>query len=97
MSWLSRLLWGALALAAFLFAALAVNQSPVSLRFMIWETPEVSVFWWLLLAFAAGLAVGLAGASLVSVRARFRQRALSRKLATSEKAVRQLQDPSAQP
>jgi len=96
MSWLSRLLWSCLALAAFFFAALAVNQSQVGLRFMIWETPQISVFWWLLLAFAVGLAIGLVAVSLVSVRARLRQRALSRKLAASEKEVHQLRNSSPQ-
>ena len=96
MSWLSRLLWGCLALAAFFFAALAVNQSQVGLRFMIWETPQISVFWWLLLAFAVGLAIGLVAVSLVSVRARLHQRSLSRKLAASEKEVHQLRNPSPQ-
>ena len=96
MSWLSRLLWGVLALAAFFFAALAVNQSQVSLRFMVWETPEVSVFWWLLLAFAVGLSIGLLATSLVSMRGRLQRRALSRKLEASEKEVHQLRNISPQ-
>jgi uncharacterized membrane protein YciS (DUF1049 family) len=90
MVWLSRLLWGCLALAAFFFAALAVNQNPVQLRFMIWETPQVSVFWWLLLAFAVGLSIGIVATGFVSVRGRLQQRALSRKLEASEKQVHQL-------
>ncbi len=93
MTWLSRLLWGSLALAGFFFAALAVNQSPVALRFIIWETPQISVFWWLLLAFAAGLTIGLAVTSLVSLRARLRQRALSRKLADAQRELTQLRSP----
>jgi uncharacterized membrane protein YciS (DUF1049 family) len=94
MSWLSRLLWGCLALAAFFFAALAVNQSQVGLRFLVWETPQISVFWWLLLAFAVGLTIGLISVSLVSVRARLQHRSLSRKLVASEKEVQQLRNSS---
>ena len=33
---------------AFFLAALAVNQQPLSLHFLNWQTPTVSVFWWLL-------------------------------------------------
>ncbi len=96
MAWLSRLLWGCLVLAAFFFAALAVNQSPVQLRFMIWETPQISVFWWLLLAFAVGLTIGLVATSFVSMRGRLQQRALTRKLEASEKQVHQLSNTSPQ-
>jgi len=91
-AWLGRLLVVVLALVAFCFAALAVNQGQVALRFLAWETPEVSVFWWLLLAFGAGLVIGLLGMSFVSARARLRQRSLSRQLDASQQELRQLRN-----
>ncbi len=53
-----RLLAGLAAVALFLFALIAVNQEEVSIRFLVWRTPEWSLFWWLLIAFLAGVAVG---------------------------------------
>ena len=61
MSWLGRLFWALLALLVFLFATLAVNQDQIALQFVTWRTPELSVFWWLLLAFSVGLLIGLIG------------------------------------
>ena len=61
-SW--RLLWRLLAalvgFALFLFAVIAVNQEQVSIRFLTWRSPEWSLYWWLLIAFLAGAAVGAA-------------------------------------
>jgi len=64
-----------LALCVAVFGLLAVNQTPVSLRFLIWETPSVSLFWWLLLAFVFGLLVGSVSAVIGGMRRRARQRA----------------------
>ena len=67
-----RLFWrplAALAAAAlFLFAVIAVNQEQVSIRFLTWRSPEWSLYWWLLIAFLAGTAVG--AAALLPGRAR---------------------------
>ena len=43
-----------------LIAALAAieNTDPVRLRLLGYETVEAGVFWWLLVLFAAGLALG---------------------------------------
>lgn len=92
MTWLGRLLVAVLAAVAFGFAALAVNQNEVALRFLAWETPAISLFWWLLLTFGVGLAIGLLGMGFVSVRARFRQRSLSRRLDASEQELRKLRN-----
>ena len=64
-----------LALCVAVFGLLAVNQTPVSLRFLIWETPSVSLFWWLLLAFVLGLLLGGLSALIGGMRRRARQRA----------------------
>ena len=80
MAWIVRLIWALLALMAFFLAALAVNQQPLSLHFLNWQTPTVSVFWWLLAAFAAGLLLGLLGITVVSARHRLRERGLNKRL-----------------
>jgi uncharacterized integral membrane protein len=76
MQWLRRVAGISLALCVVVFGLLAVNQTPVALRFLIWETPSVSLFWWLLLAFVFGLLVGGASAVMGGMRRRARQRAL---------------------
>ncbi len=53
-----RFLVGIVALALFLLAVVAVNQEQVSVRFLSWKTPEWSLYWWLLIAFFAGVGVG---------------------------------------
>jgi len=58
MQWLKRIALLCLLLCVAVFAIVAVNQEPVKLRFLIWETPEWSVFWWLLAAFVMGGLVG---------------------------------------
>ncbi len=59
-----RFLWRPLvalaATALFLFAVIAVNQQEVSIRFLTWHSPAWSLYWWLLIAFLAGAAVGAA-------------------------------------
>ena len=67
MAWLARLFWGAVALLVFFFAALAVNQEQIALAFIVWETPSISVFWWLLAAFTLGLLLGLLGITVLGL------------------------------
>ncbi len=90
MAWLIRLFWAALALLLFLFAALAVNQGHIALEFLIWRTPEVSVFWWLLVAFALGLLVGITGLTLVSMKQGLRNRRLSKQLEERNQELQKL-------
>lgn len=87
---LVRLFWGALAILLFVFALLAVNQSQVALKFLNWTTPEVSVFWWLLLAFFGGVMISAIGFGLVSLRLRIRQRSLNRQLEASHRELEKL-------
>lgn len=70
-------------LLAFVFAALSVDQQEVALTFVIWQTPEWSVFWWLLIAFAMGLAFGWLNGVWVNVKHRIRNRKLRQELLTS--------------
>lgn len=89
---LAKLFWGALAILLFCFALLAVNQGQVALRFLSWESPELSVFWWLLLAFFLGALVAAAGFSLVTMRLRLRQRNLDRELESSNRELEKLRN-----
>ena len=63
-----RLLWGLVALAAFLLAIIAVNQESVAIRFLTWRSPEWSLFWWMLIAFLLG--AGLGGMAMLPSRSR---------------------------
>lgn len=92
MSWLSRLFWTALALLFFVFAILAVNQEDIALEFLVWQTPTISVFWWLLASFAAGLLLGLLGIAVSSARLGLRNRSLSRRVKEAEKELRRLRN-----
>ncbi len=90
MSWLARLFWAALAIAGFFLAALVVNQEPVILRFLNWQTPELSVFWWLLAAFLLGLLLGLLGITVLTTRLSLRNRKLARQLGQAEQELRKV-------
>jgi len=85
--WLGRLFWAVLAIVAFLFAALAVNQEAIALKFMVWQSPEWSVFWWLLLAFALGFGLGLLGVAWVTARLKLRNRRLNKQLDEAQAAL----------
>ena len=90
MAWLIRLFWAALALVVFLFAALAVNQGHIALEFLVWRTPEISVFWWLLAAFASGTLIGIAGLTLVSMKQGLRTRRLTKQLEERDQELQRL-------
>lgn len=92
MKTLARLFWAALAVLLFCFALLAVNQTQVALRFLDWQTPEVSVFWWLLLAFLLGATVAALGFGLASLRMRLRQRTLNKELDATRRELERLRN-----
>lgn len=87
---LAKLFWAGLAILVFCFALLAVNQSQVTLRFLSWESPEVSVFWWLLLAFFLGAGVSAVGFGLVTMRLRMQRRAQQRELDAARQELEKL-------
>ena len=71
----------------FLLAALAVNQTEITLTFAVWETPfALSMFWWLFAAFLIGLLFGLLNALWVNFKQRLQVRKLRQSLdrATAE-------------
>jgi uncharacterized integral membrane protein len=95
MAFLAKLAWFLIGLLLFCFAVLAVNQEAAALRFLVWRSPEISLFWWLLLAFVAGLLVGGITVWLASVKHRLNARSLARQLAASQQEVARLKTPSA--
>ena len=92
MGWLSRLFWAVLAILVFLLAALAVNQTEISLQFLNWHTPELSVFWFLLVAFLLGLLMGLFGITVFTARLSLRNRKLSRQLGHAEQELKKVRN-----
>ena len=76
----------------FFLAALAVNQDPVALHFLNWQTPMLSVFWWLLGAFGGGLLLGLLGITVVNARQRLKNRSLAKRLAEAESELHRVRN-----
>ena len=85
--YLRRVLIGIALLLVALLAALAVNQEPVSLRFLVWSTPQWSVFWWLFIAFAAGGVLGHVLAMFSTVPIRLERRRLHKSLVSAEQEL----------
>ncbi|MCY4565010.1 MAG: lipopolysaccharide assembly protein LapA domain-containing protein [Gammaproteobacteria bacterium] len=92
MTWLRRAVAVLLALVLFLVAVVAVNQDQISLRFLAWQTPALSVFWWLLISLLLGLLLGLAAAAGVIARRSLRNRRLSRRLQSANEELQRLQE-----
>jgi lipopolysaccharide assembly protein A len=76
---------GAFVLVA-IVAVLAVvdNREKVALHFLNWTTAELSVYWWLVGAFALGISVGWLGAGVQILRVRAGTRQLRRELGRSQ-------------
>ncbi len=92
MSALARLFWAALAIVVFFLAVLAVNQEPVALKFLNWQTPSLSVFWWLLAAFLLGLLLGLLAVAALTARLSLKNRKLARQLAHAEQELHKVRN-----
>ena len=69
------------------------NQTPLAVRFLNKESPPWPASWWLCLAFASGMLVGLALCASSLVRSRFNQRSLRRSLRQRELELDQLGTP----
>jgi len=80
------------AVALFLVALVAVNQSVISLRFLSWQTPEWSVFWWLLLAFLIGLVLGLLGIVVLGAKQSLKNRQLRKDLELANRELHRLRN-----
>lgn len=83
-----------LAILVFMVSIFAVDQAEVSLSFLEWQSPPVSVFWWLLGAFVLGATVGIVGAGLATIKRSFEHRSLRRELDRNNAELRQLRSAS---
>ena len=92
MSWLAKFFWAALAVILFFLAVLAVNQEPVQLQFLSWQTPSLSVFWWLLGAFLLGLLAGLLGITVLTTRLSVKNRRLAKQLGNAAQELRKVRN-----
>ncbi|MDA1074589.1 MAG: LapA family protein [Proteobacteria bacterium] len=92
MTWLAKLFWVATLLIIFFLCAVAVNQSQIALQFLIWRTPQIGVFWWLLLAFGCGLFVGALGIPISKARQGLKHRRLTKELSASNQELAKLRN-----
>ena len=61
------------------------NHTPITLRFLSKETPQLAVFWWLYTAFLLGALVGFALCSLGFVRGKLHERRLRSTIARRDR------------
>jgi uncharacterized integral membrane protein len=92
MAWLSRALLVVLVIVVFLFGLFAVKQTPTSLQFLDWQTRELSVFWWLLIAFVLGLLLGVTGSALITMKRAIQNRHMRRELDQSRQELVRLRN-----
>ena len=71
------------------------NHTPVTLRFLNKESPELAVFWWLYTAFLIGALVGFVMCSLSFVRGKLHERRLKSTLARRDRELSALRDNAA--
>jgi len=92
MRWLWRLALILTFVLAALISAVAFmdNADAVSLRFMDWQTPLVSIYWWLLLALTTGFISGSVILYAASVKLRVSERKFRRELATKQQELQRL-------
>ena len=91
---LKWLAFAVFAIVALVFGMLAVNQEAVALRLLDWQTPQVSVFFWLLAAFALGLSAGVVGMMLSGMRHGLERRRLNKVIAQRDKEISALKSVS---
>lgn len=92
---LKWLAFAVFAIVTLVFGMLAVNQEAVSLRLLDWQTPQISVFFWLLAAFALGLSAGIVGMALSGVRHGLERRRLNKVIEQRDKEISSLKSVSA--
>lgn len=67
------------------------NQEPVSLDFLLYQTPPLSVALWLVLTLILGVILGAAAASVTVARSRMARRRTEKQLKRSEKTLKRQQ------
>jgi uncharacterized membrane protein YciS (DUF1049 family) len=80
--WITTL--GFVLVVAISVLAVVDNRGRVALHFLGWATPEISVYWWLISAFALGVVVGWVSAGVRVLRAVSGNRRLRRDLDRSQ-------------
>jgi uncharacterized integral membrane protein len=90
--WIVRIAFALVAVIAVL--AVVDNRSRVALHFLNWTTPEVSLYWWLVGAFALGVTVGWLGAGVQILRVRAGTRQLKRELSCSQAELERSKTPT---
>lgn len=90
--WIVRIAFALVAVVAVL--AVVDNRSLVALHFLNWTTPELSLYWWLVGAFALGVAVGWLGAGVQMLRVRAGSRQLKRELSRSQAELERNKTPT---
>jgi uncharacterized membrane protein YciS (DUF1049 family) len=90
--WIVRIAFALVAVVAVL--AVVDNRSLVALHFLNWTTPEVSLYWWLVGAFALGVTVGWLGAGVQILRVRAGTRQLKRELSRSRAELERSKTPT---
>lgn len=90
MNWLKTLALIVTMLVFFVLALAAMvgNHQELPLRFASLETPvSLSVFWWLMLAFLLGLALGLLNGAWFNMKRRLENRSLRKELTQARAQV----------
>jgi len=95
-----RWLWKLFLVTTFLFIlligilAVVDNGQTVSLKFLTWQTPELSLFWWMLMALLCGFVLGAMSMSFSTFKSKVKQRQLQRQLKSCERESKRLRDQS---
>ncbi len=92
LTWFRRVLAAFAALVVFLLAVVAVNQEQISLKFLAWQTPALSVFWWLLIALLLGLTLGLAAAMGMAAKRSMHNRKLRKAVRAANEELQRLRE-----
>jgi len=92
MRWLLRLVLILTFILATLVSAVAFmdNADAVSLKFQAWQTPLVSIYWWLLLALTIGFVLGSLVLYASSVKLRLSERKSRRELTKTQGELQRL-------
>ena len=91
-----RWLWRVILIVTFILAALisAVafmdNSDGVSLKFLEWQTPVASIYWWLLFALTVGFLSGSVVLYATLVKMRISERKFRRELLATQQELERL-------
>ncbi len=92
MRWLWRLMLIFIFILAALISAVAFmdNADAVSLTFLQWQSPQVSIYWWILFALTAGFISGLVVLYATTVKLRVSERKIRRELLATQQELERL-------